>query len=219
MDGAGPEPNKPHWDSVRNEFESKFCAVPERKSLTDFIKTNKEIITIIGGFAALAVFFSANPINKPSLAFLSLLLVFILFLEFISHFFEEGNPASVSLYLFYTIFIIFLVDLFFSICSIYKDLILDNLFLGLFIVFWVTYVDLSIKNKVRKLSYRIFLFLIMFKPILNFISNKKILNLLQKKGTLPILLLIYGFFVIIACGILAYISSLLVFDIVKATLL
>jgi hypothetical protein len=215
MVGAGPEPNKPYWDSVRKDFESKFYAVPERKTLTDFIKTNKEILTIIGGFSALAVFFSTNPINKPSLAFLSLLMVFILFLEFLTKFSEMGNSASFSLNLFYMLFIVFLLDLSFSICLIYKDLILEHLFLGLFILFWVTYIDFSIKKKVRKIFFTMFLYLIRLKPFLNFISSKQVVNLLQNDRTLSKLFAIYWFFVIIFCGILAYLSSIVVSDILK----
>lgn len=218
MVGAGPEPNKPYWDSVRKEFELKFYAVPERKTLTDFIKTNKEILTIIGAFSALAVFFSANPINKPSLAFLSLLMVFILFLEMLSKFSEMGNSATFSLNLFYMLFIVFLLNLFFTICLIYKDVIVDNLFTGLFILFWVIYLELSITKAIRKIFYKTLMFLISFKPFLNFISGKRVMNLLQNDKTISKLIAIYWIFVIIFCGILAYLSSIVISNILKAAI-
>ncbi len=109
-----------------------------KKSMKEFIHESHELITVMGVFAALTVYFSFD-INTPIDKFLSFfsLIIFLLMCVEIWKSFPLLEHSSLSLSLFQTFFLMFVLTLISYIYSIHKDIVMIFLYPILTIIYFI----------------------------------------------------------------------------------
>ena len=122
-----------------------------KKSIKDFIHESHELITVMGVFAALSVYFSFN-INTAIdefLSFFSLIIFLLICVEIlISH--PSSEHMSLSLALFQFCFIMFVISLIRYIFSIHKVIVMIFLFPILLIIYFIVIFIMFRKFKIFK---------------------------------------------------------------------
>lgn len=131
-------------DMMQNNIFKKgeviFMLPYTEKSMKEFIHESHELITAMGVFAALTVYFSFNINTIPDkfLSFFSLIIFLLMCVE-IWKSFPSFEHRSFSLSLFQLFFIMFVFSLISYIYSIHKDIVMIFLYPALIIIYFIVF--------------------------------------------------------------------------------